>query len=263
MNILEEIIQHKHKEVAERKKQNPMRALENTIYFNAAPVSLCKSVTEGSGIIAEIKRKSPSKGIINPNVSVENISIGYANAGASGLSVLTDTKYFGGTNDDLLIARKLSNIPILRKDFVVDEFQIVEAKSIGANAILLIAASLTHEQIKLFARLAHSLQLEVLLEVHNENELLTNLEADADLIGVNNRDLKTFVTDIEISRQLVELIPGNVVKVSESGIEKPETIIELSQIGYQGFLMGQNFMQTADPGAACFNFINTLNKLKE
>jgi indole-3-glycerol phosphate synthase len=263
MNILEEIIQQKHKEVVERKKQTPVRALETTIYFNATPVSLCKAVTEGSGIIAEIKRKSPSKGIINSNVSVENISIGYTNAGASGLSVLTDNKYFGGTNVDLLLARKLNNIPILRKDFIVDEYQIVEAKSIGANAILLIAASLTPEQIKSFAKLAHSLQLEVLLEVHNENELLTNLDADADLIGVNNRDLKTFITDIEISRQLVDLIPGNVVKVSESGIEKPETIIELSQMGYKGFLMGQNFMQTADPGTACFNFINSVNKLKQ
>jgi indole-3-glycerol phosphate synthase len=263
MNILEEIIQQKHKEVVERKKQTPVRALETTIYFNATPVSLCKAVTEGSGIIAEIKRKSPSKGIINSNVSVENISIGYTNAGASGLSVLTDNKYFGGTNVDLLLARKLNNIPILRKDFIVDEYQIVEAKSIGANAILLIAASLTPEQIKSFAKLAHSLQLEVLLEVHNENELLTNLDADADLIGVNNRDLKTFITDIEISRQLVDLIPGNVVKVSESGIEKPETIIELSQMGYKGFLMGQNFMQTADPGTACLNFINSVNKLKQ
>lgn len=258
MNILEEIVQFKYQEVAARKAVTSVVELERSEFFNSTPLSLKKSVEEGSGIIAEIKRKSPSKGVINPNVSVEKISTGYTKAGASGLSVLTDEKYFGGSNDDLILARRLNQIPILRKDFIVDEFQIVEARSIGANAILLIAASLTPAQIKSFAKSAHSLQLEVLLEVHNEKELLDNIDAEVDLVGVNNRDLKSFSVDINISKRLAQLIPGHFTKVSESGIERVETILELKQVGYKGFLMGQNFMQQSEPGEACREFIDKL-----
>ena len=264
MNILEEIIQYKKVEVAERKSLYPVKLLEQSIYFQSPVVSLKKYVqrADKSGIIAEIKRKSPSKGDINPYVSVERTSIGYMQAGASALSILTDKKFFGGTNEDLMLARKFNFCPILRKDFVVDEYQIIEAKSIGADAILLIAAALDPKEISTLARFARSLQLEILLEVHNEKELQDNLEAEVDLMGVNNRDLKSFVTDIGISKRLAEMIPNHVVKVSESGIEKTETIIELKKYSYQGFLMGQNFMQHSRPEKACKEFIDELKRLE-
>ena len=258
MNILEEIVQYKHQEVAARKSSVTLGQLERSDFFSLPPLSLKKSVEQGSGIIAEIKRKSPSKGIINPIVSVDQISIGYQNAGASGLSVLTDEKYFGGTSEDLITARRLTQIPILRKDFVVEEYQIIEAKSIGADAILLIAASLSPKEIKSFTKLAHSLKLEVLMEVHNERELLDNEDAEVDLVGVNNRDLKSFSVDINISKRLAHLIPNQFIKISESGIERVDTILELKQVGYKGFLMGQNFMQQPQPGQACKEFINKL-----
>jgi len=264
MNILDEIIQHKRVEVAERKSLYPVKLLEQSMYFQSPVISLKEYVQreDKSGIIAEIKRKSPSKGDINPNVSVEHTSIGYVQAGASALSILTDKKFFGGSNDDLMLARKFNVCPILRKDFVVDEYQIIEAKSIGADAILLIAAALDPKEIFELARLARSLQLEILMEVHTEKELQDNLEAQVDLIGVNNRDLKSFVTDIGISKRLAGMMPNHVVKVSESGIEKTDTIIELKKYGYQGFLMGQNFMQSSLPEKACKEFIDELNRLE-
>jgi len=264
MDILDEIIQHKRIEVAERKSLYPVKLLEQSIYFQSPVVSLKKYVQreDKSGIIAEIKRKSPSKGDINPYVSVERTSIGYMQAGASALSILTDKKFFGGTNEDLMLARKFNYCPILRKDFVVEEYQVIEAKSIGADAILLIAAVLSPDEIFSLANVARSLQLEILLEVHNQKELQDNLSANVDLIGVNNRDLKTFVTDIEISKQLAAMIPDSVVKVSESGIESTDTVVELKKYGYQGFLMGQNFMQHSRPEKACKEFIDELNRLE-
>jgi indole-3-glycerol phosphate synthase len=265
MNILDEIIQDKYKEVEERKSLYPIKLLEQSIYFQSPVVSLKKYVQreDKSGIIAEIKRKSPSKGIINAHVSIERTSIGYMQAGASALSVLTDSKYFGGSKEDLMIARKFNFCPILRKDFVVDEYQIIEAKSMGADAILLIAAALEPSKLQTLAKFAKTLLLEILLEVHNNKELQDNLTADVDLIGVNNRDLKTFVTDIEISKQLADKIPNQFVKVSESGIENPATIIELKKFGFEGFLMGQNFMQHSQPEKACRDFITELKRLEK
>jgi indole-3-glycerol phosphate synthase len=265
MNILDEIIRHKYKEVAERKSLYPFRLLEKSDHFSLPVVSLSKYVQnpDKTGIIAEIKRKSPSKGIINANVSVERISIGYVQAGASALSILTDSNFFGGNNDDLITARKFNTCPILRKDFIVDEYQIIEAKSIGADAILLIAAALEPTYLRSLAKTARSLNLEILMEVHNEEELQDNLNADVDLVGVNNRDLKTFVTDIEISRRLSDKIPAGFIKVSESGIENPETIIDLKRHGYQGFLMGQSFMQHPQPEQACHEFICDLKRLEK
>jgi indole-3-glycerol phosphate synthase len=264
MDILTEIIQYKHKEVEDKKSLYPARLLEQSIYFPTPVVSLKKYLLrdDKSGIIAEIKRKSPSKGIINGHVSVERTSIGYMQAGASALSVLTDMKFFGGSNEDLTMARKFNFCPILRKDFVVDEYQIIEAKSIGADAILLIAAALEPARLKQLATFAHSLQLEVLMEVHNEEELTANLEAGADLIGVNNRNLKTFELNVETSKKLADLIPSEVVKVSESGIESPQIIVELLNYGYRGFLIGQTFMQKSLPEKAAMDFIRELNKLK-
>lgn len=261
-SILDQILEHKRKEVDERKSLYPVKLLEQSLYFSSQPVSIRKYIRreDKSGIIAEIKRKSPSKGVINQYVSVERTSIGYMQAGASAISVLTDKQFFGGSNEDLTIARKFNFCPILRKDFTIDEYQIIEAKSIGADVILLIAAALDSKTIKSFTALAHTLGLEVLLEVHNKEELQANLDAGADLVGVNNRNLKTFELSVEISKSLAPLIPDDVVKVSESGIESPETIRELRQVGYEGFLMGQNFMQHSRPEEACREFVK---KLKE
>ncbi len=263
MNILDQIIEHKVKEVAARKSMYPTTLLEQSIYFDTQPVSFKKYIQrpDKTGIIAEFKRKSPSKGIINAHASVERTSIGYMQAGASALSVLTDKEFFGGSNEDLVLARKYNFCPIIRKDFTIDEYQIIEAKSIGADAILLIAAVLTPAQSKQFAAAAHALQLEVLLEVHNEEELLQHQDCGADLIGVNNRNLKTFEVSIDTSKALANLIPDHVVKVSESGISSPETILELRKFGYQGFLMGENFMKHNRPEVAITDFVTELNAL--
>ncbi len=265
MDILEKIIEHKYKEVEERKSLFPVKLLEQSIYFNSDTVSLKKYILreDKSGIIAEIKRKSPSKGVINAHVSIERTSIGYMQAGASALSILTDTDYFGGKNEDLTIARKFNFCPILRKDFTVDEYQIVEAKSIGADAILLIAAALAPDKLKQLAEFAHSLELETLLEVHNEQELAASLNEHIDLVGVNNRNLKTFEVSIDASKTLASLIPSNFVKISESGISEPETIMELREAGFQGFLMGERFMQNSRPEKACARFIESLSQMEK
>jgi indole-3-glycerol phosphate synthase len=236
--------------------------LESTSLFKRKTISLKQAVTDGSkyGIIAEIKRKSPSKGIINPNVSVEKISRGYETAGASAISVLTDENYFGGSNSDLTSVRDNVSLPILRKDFIVDEYQLFEAKSIGADAILLIAAALPARRLQMLSDFATSLGLEVLLEVHNEAEIKLSQEIDYDLIGVNNRDLQTFTLSVDVSRKLFDKLPAGKLAISESGIEKPEIIHELRAIGYSGFLIGQYFMQEPEPEIACRNFINSLKK---
>ena len=263
MNILETIITHKQKEVAERKTLYPVKLLEKSIYFESPTVSLKKYIQreDKSGIIAEIKRKSPWKGIINAYVSVERTSIGYIQAGASALSILTDKTFFGGSSEDLTTARKFNFCPILRKDFIIDEYQIIEAKSIGADAILLIAPVLEPKRLQELATFAKSLKLEVLMEVHNEEELVANKDADVDLMGVNNRNLKTFETSIDVSKRLSSLIPNHVVKVSESGIDSPLTIQELKKYGFEGFLIGQNFMEHSRPEKAAKDFITELNRL--
>jgi indole-3-glycerol phosphate synthase len=265
MNILDEIIAHKRAEVAERKSLYPIKLLESSIYFKTQPVSLKKYLLrpDKSGIIAEIKRKSPSKGTINRYVSVERTSIGYMQAGASALSILTDTQFFGGKNEDLTTARKFNFCPILRKDFTVDEYQIIEAKSIGADAILLIAAVLQPQEIDRLAQAAHALGLEVLLEVHNLEEVKSSLSPHVDLIGVNNRNLKDFNVSVETSLELAEHIPGDYVKVSESGISQASTIRRLQQAGYKGFLIGETFMKHSRPEKACADFIADLQHLSE
>jgi indole-3-glycerol phosphate synthase len=262
MNILDQIIEHKRKEVEERKSLYPVKLLEKSVFFSTQPVSMKKYILrdDKTGIIAEFKKKSPSKGIINAHASVERTSIGYMQAGASALSILTDKQFFGGSNDDLITARKYNFCPIIRKDFTIDEYQIIEAKSIGADAILLIAAVLDPERLKILTSFAHSFGLEVLLEVHDESELKNNLQAGADMIGVNNRNLKSFEVSIDVSKRLSTLIPDGVVKVSESGITSPETIIELRKYGYKGFLMGENFMKHSRPDEAAMEFMTELRK---
>ncbi|MCU0356840.1 MAG: indole-3-glycerol phosphate synthase TrpC [Cyclobacteriaceae bacterium] len=264
MTILDTIIAHKFMEVAERKAQVTVASLEQQPNFARTRYSLTASLKQpnASGIIAEIKRKSPSQGIIHPNVSVEALASGYEQAGVSGISVLTDHKFFGGTDDDLRAARNTVQVPLLRKEFIVDEYQIIEAKALGADVILLIAACLSPDQINQFTALAHSLGLEVLLEVHNENELTDNLESGADLLGVNNRNLKTFVVSVETSKRMIDRIPDSFLKISESGIDAVETAAELRALGYDGFLMGQNFMKHDQPGQACEQFIQQLKMWK-
>ncbi|MCC9167388.1 indole-3-glycerol phosphate synthase TrpC [Pontibacter harenae] len=265
MNILDEIIAHKYKEVAERKELYPVKLLEKSLYFETPTVSLERYLLrpDKSGIIAEIKRKSPSRGDINPYVSVERTSIGYMQAGASALSVLTDQNYFGGKNEDLMVARKYNYCPILRKDFTVDEYQIVEAKSIGADAILLIAAALEPARLKELAAFARSLDLEVLLEVHDKEELDASFNEHVSVLGVNNRSLKTFKTDVRLSLELASFIPQGVTKISESGITEPKVMVELKQAGYNGFLVGERFMQTGRPERAAAEFIKELRALQE
>lgn len=262
MNILDQIIDHKRKEVSEAKSLYPVKLLEQSIFFSSPTVSLKKYIQrdDKTGIIAEFKRKSPSKGVINTHASIERTTIGYMQAGASALSVLTDKQFFGGSNEDLKTVRKYNFCPVLRKDFTVDEYQIIEAKSIGADAILLIAAVLESDQSKKLTAFAHSFGLEVLLEVHDEEELKKNLETGADLIGVNNRNLKTFEVSIETSKRLADLIPKGIVRVSESGITSPETIVELKRYGFEGFLIGENFMKHSRPEEEAKIFMDELRK---
>jgi len=256
-NILSEIIEHKRGEVAERRELHPTKLLERSLYFQSTPVSLKRYLTRPDlvGVIAEIKRRSPSKGDINKHISVEKLSLGYMQAGASALSILTDTKFFGGKNEDLSIGRKFNFCPILRKDFMIDPYQVIEAKSIGADVILLIAAAISPAVTRELATLAHSLGLEVLLEVHNEREIESHLCDEIDLVGVNNRDLSTFKVSTETSERLAEKIPSRFIKVTESGIHDAETIVRLQGYGYQGFLIGEAFMKTAKPEAACRKLI--------
>lgn len=265
MNILDEIIAQKFREVAERKELYPVKLLEKSLFFETPCLSMERYLLrpDKSGIIAEIKRKSPSKGDINPYVSVERTSIGYMQAGASALSILTDTNYFGGRNEDLVTARKYNYCPILRKDFMVDEYQIVEAKSIGADAILLIAAALPANRVQELGAFAQSLGLEVLLEVHSLEELQQSFCDKVNMVGVNNRNLKTFTTDVGLSFELAEHIPAGITKVSESGLSEPQTLIELQDAGYNGFLIGETFMQHGRPERAAAEFIKELRILQD
>ncbi len=260
MNILDEIIANKRKEVDERMGLYPVKLLEKSIFFQSPTVSLRKYIQrpDKSGIIAEIKRKSPSKGILNKNVSIERTSIGYMQAGASALSILTDQKFFGGSNEDLVTARKFNFCPILRKDFTIDEYQIIEAKSIGADAILLIAAALDPKTCQSLAKFAHSLGLEVLLEVHDEQELKAHEAVEADLVGVNNRSLKTFEVSVEVSKRLAPLIPKDKVRISESGLSDPAVVWDLKRHGFEGFLIGETFMKNGRPEEAAMDFIKAV-----
>lgn len=261
MTILDEIVVYKRAEVAKQKSLYPVKLLEQSTYFDTPCVSMREYITrpDKSGIIAEIKRRSPSKGEINPYVSVEQVSVGYMQAGASALSILTDQKFFGGKNEDLTLARQLNYCPILRKDFIIDEYQIVESRSIGADAILLIAACLEPDRLKKLAAFAQALGLQVLMEVHDGEELDRSLNEHLDMVGVNNRNLKDFSVDINTSLELVDRIPDEFVKVAESGISDPKEVIRLRDAGFQGFLMGQKFMESSQPEKACKRFIESLN----
>jgi len=263
MNILDRIIVAKQNEVAGRKAILTIRELEQQPLYNRQPLSAREALQRpgSTGIIAEFKRKSPSKGIINDQVSVAETTAAYVRAGAACLSVLTDEPFFGGTSADLLQARAANpSTPIIRKDFIIDPYQIHEARALGADFILLIAACLEPQQVIDFSQQAHELGLEVLLEVHDEEELATHFHELVDLVGVNNRNLKTFVTDIDTSVRLAALIPDSKLKVSESGLQQAASILALRDVGYQGFLIGETFMKTASPGAALHSLVQELNR---
>lgn len=261
-DILEEIVAWKRLEVNRQKDELSPHAIysqvEQLIAQEEGTPVLSMSETlkaSSSGIIAEFKRKSPSQGWIKEEGKPEMIPVSYEKNGAAALSILTDEKYFGGSLDYIRTARSLVKCPILRKDFIVDEYQLFQARLVGANAILLIAADLSKDLCRTLAHTAHELQLEVLLEIHHESELDYFDEETIDVLGVNNRNLGTFHTDVENSFRLSSLLPKNVTKVSESGISNPQTISKLRKAGFRGFLMGEHFMRAADPGAALKEFL--------
>ena len=260
MTILDQIVLKKKTEIVLAKSQVSVKALESAAAFGRVPYRLKDFLLDPSrtGIIAEYKRRSPSKGLINGTSTVEDVTGGYAAAGASALSVLTDSDFFGGHQEDLLRARAHNQIPILRKDFMIDRYQLLEAKAWGADIVLLIAAILSPAEIADLAGFAKSLGLNVLLEVHNREELLRSIHPDLDAIGVNNRNLADFSVDIQTSFDLVDEIPSDFLKISESAISNPLTINELKAAGFQGFLIGENFMKTTDPGAAMRQFVSEL-----
>ena len=231
--------------------------IEKSLFFDREVISLKKSLIEKSGIISEFKRKSPSKPDINLDADVQKITRGYEISNSSGLSILTDSKYFGGSNEDITLVRNEINIPILRKDFILEEYQIVESKSLGADIILLIAACLSIEEVKNLSRFAKSFNLQVILEIHSEDEI-AHLCDSIDVVGVNNRNLKKFETDINNSINLASMIPSSFLKISESGISTSKEIFQLKEYGYDGFLIGENFMKNNDPVSACNDFINEL-----
>ncbi len=263
MNVLADIIARKYAEVDARKEQFPERILEQSAYFQRPAASLRQALTQPDqwGIIAEFKRRSPSAGDIASEASVQLVAAAYVEAGAAALSVLTDAPFFGGSNGDLSEARHGLSCPILRKDFVVDEYQVVEARAIGADAILLIAACLAPERVEQLARFAHELGLEVLLELHNPAEII-HLNDWVDVVGINNRNLKDFTVQISTSLQILPLLPKDMVKVSESGLNNPQTVVDLKYAGFDGFLIGEYFMRQPDPGQACRDFIQKADALE-
>jgi indole-3-glycerol phosphate synthase len=260
MNILDKIIEAKKEELAHQRKVVDIEVLKKIPDFNRKCISLKANLLKkgSSGIIAEFKQKSPSKGEINISAKVEEVTKAYVEAGVSGLSVLTEPKFFGGSQANLVKARETNpKIPILRKDFMIDPYQLIEAKAYGADVILLIAACLEKEQAELLAKEAKELGMEVLMEIHNAEEL-EKVNDFVDIVGVNNRDLKTFTMDIETSVRLSKLIPDKFVKISESGLDSAKTIHYLRENGFKGFLIGETFMKTENPGETCQKFIAEL-----
>lgn len=259
MNILDAIIRQKRTEVAEKQQMIPVDEVKQSNYFNRPTLSMKQFLLDPAktGIIAEFKRKSPSKGDINKNADITSVTNAYAQYGASALSVLTDEHFFGGSPNDLVRAR-VNEVPILRKDFIIDEYQLVESKAMGADAILLIAACLSPLEVKQLAEFAVLLGLEVLLELHDEEEL-GHICDKIDLVGINNRSLKTFDVNIERSLAMAAKLPADKIKIAESGISSVENIRVFRDHGYKGFLIGENFMKQENPGNAFRDFVEKLN----
>ncbi len=261
MNILDTIIARKREEVANRKATMPVGQLMQSPAFERETLSLTQFLLDErrNGIIAEFKRRSPSKGVINATARVEDVTRAYAGNGASALSVLTDAEFFGGATADLLAAR-FNPVPILRKDFMIDEYQLYEAKAMGADVVLLIAACLSPEEVYGLAKKARSLHLEVLLELHAEEEL-RHINEFTEIVGINNRDLKTFTVDIDRSLRMAAQLPAGVLKVAESGIDKVENVQKFRDNGFHGFLIGEQFMKAPDPAIAFQQFVTALHKM--
>ncbi len=262
MNILQTIVDRKKEEIKLAKSKVNESTLEQSDLFDRKCFSFSEHIKkpELSGIIAEFKRKSPSKPTINLRADVTQITTGYSSAGASALSVLTDVDFFCGNDEDIKKARSVNQIPILRKDFVIDPYQIIEAKSIGADAILLIAEILTKSEIDELSKVAVDLGLEVLMEVHTSDQISKYNERIKN-IGVNNRNLKTFTTDIRYSMDIFPQLPSDTIKISESGLDDAATVASLKRFGFDGFLIGESFMKTEDPGKACADFIQKMKEL--
>lgn len=257
MNILDTIIQRKKEEISLSKAKFSLQELKDAEFFSRETFSLKENIKNKSGIIAEFKRQSPSKGIINDKASTLEVASAYENFGASGISILTDKDFFGGSFEDVLKVRNQISIPILQKDFMIDEYQFYEAKSIGADVVLLIAACLSPQQTLEFTELSHELGLEVLLEIHTEEEL-KHYNSSIDLVGINNRNLKDFKVDLQHSVQLKNLLPENTVSVAESGIYNIQDYHYLKEKGFDGFLMGEYFMKNINPSQAFEEFISTI-----
>ncbi len=263
MNILDTIIERKKIEVEERKRSKSISELEKMLLFKRETYSLKDSLLDKSktGIIAEFKRQSPSKGVINNTSSVEDVVKDYVKNGASAVSVLTDEIFFGGSLNDIIEARN-NEIPLLRKDFIIDEYQIVESKAYGADIILLIAACLSKEDVKSFSTFAKDLDLNVLLEIHTEDEL-DHICNEVDVVGINNRDLKSFKVDLNHSIELCKKTPLDKINISESGIDDVKTIRFLKQNGFSGFLIGEKFMKEKNPGVAFAEFVKELKEVEK
>ncbi len=259
MNILERIARTKREEVALKKRIVPESQLGAYTLMDRPVVSMKASLAARPfGIIAEHKRRSPSRSVINQDLSVSEVVTGYQNGGAGAISVLTDATYFGGSLEDLQVARSCTDLPLLRKEFILDPYQVLEARASGADAILLIAALLTPAEIESLAARARELGLEVLLEVHHAGELERAPLEGIDMIGVNNRNLKTFEVDLATSHELAGMIPDSVLRVTESGLGAPGQLRALRDSGFRGFLMGETFMKHKDPGKALGSFIKEL-----
>ena len=259
MKILDKIVEDKKIEINKLLSNSSISKLENSHLFSRKCISLKESIkNNNSGIICEFKRRSPSNQNINYISSLSDVVSGYEEAGAAGLSILTNKKYFDGDTQDIIDIRDISNLPILRKEFIISEYQVIEAKSIGSDAILLIASILSEEEIIGYSSLAKSIGLEVLIEIHSEDELYKISGDDIDIVGVNNRNLDTLEIDLNNSIELYGKIPSKFVKISESGISEVESILKLKEVGYNGFLIGEKFMKTNNPMESAYDFIKKI-----
>jgi indole-3-glycerol phosphate synthase len=258
MDILEKIVASKKDEVIARKQLYPVMKLEQSVFFNRKMPSFYEALGKpGPSIIGEFKRKSPSKGVINSNSGVEEVATGYEKAGISAMSILTDTDYFGGYNDDLTRVAAFTGLPLLRKEFIIDEYQVIESKSIGASAILLIGSILSNAQSEQLAKLAVSLGMDVLFEIHDQEDL-GKINDNIRIVGVNNRNLKTFEINLENTVQMLTRLPVDCLKVAESGFQTASDILIMHSEGYDAFLIGERFMRSTDPGKSALEFIDGL-----
>ena len=264
MSILDRINEHKRLEVVRRRERTPLEQLKKSPGYRRPTVSLSESIRNNRhyGIVAEFKRKSPSQEDINLHADPELVGRGYADAKVAGISCLTDVNFFGARSNDIDRIRRCTETPIVRKDFIVDPYQLHEAKAMGADAVLLIATCLSAGQLDDFGAEANELGLEVLCEVHSEEDI-AKLSPTASVVGVNNRNLKDFSVSIGTSLTLAEMLPPSIVKISESGIEDPQAIVKLRRSGFEGFLIGTYFMRNPDPGKACAEFIQRVREIDE